>query len=44
MGRPLARALVEEALEAAGLEVHAWIERRPYPAEHPSTRAYVLAR
>jgi hypothetical protein len=31
-------------LAAAGLMVDAWIERRPYAAEHPSTRAYVLAR
>jgi ubiquinone/menaquinone biosynthesis C-methylase UbiE len=38
------RAFIEESLEAAGLVVDAWIERRPYPSEHPSKRAYVFAR
>jgi SAM-dependent methyltransferase len=38
------RVFVGNALEAAGLVVDAWIERRPYSPEHPSTRAYVLAR
>ncbi|GAC1342756.1 MAG: class I SAM-dependent methyltransferase [Myxococcales bacterium] len=38
------RSFIEPALRAAGLEIEVWLERRPYPAEHPSTRAYVWAR
>jgi SAM-dependent methyltransferase len=38
------RAFIEPALEAAGMKVEAWMERAPYEAEHPSTRAYVTAR
>jgi SAM-dependent methyltransferase len=38
------RGLVEGALEAAGLRIAMWMEREPYPEEHPSRRAYVLAR
>jgi SAM-dependent methyltransferase len=38
------RAFIEASLRAAGLEVDLWVERRPYPTEHPSTRAYVWAR
>ena len=39
------RAAVEAALERAGLEVRARLERRGDPAvEHPSLRAYLLAR
>jgi SAM-dependent methyltransferase len=38
------RSFVESSLRAAGLEIDFWLERRPYPAEHPSTRAYVWAR
>jgi SAM-dependent methyltransferase len=37
-------SFVRQALEAAGLVVDVWTERRPYPQEHPSTRAYVVAR
>lgn len=38
------RSFVEEALQAAGFTVDAWLERRPYAPEHPSQRAYCLAR
>jgi SAM-dependent methyltransferase len=38
------RDLIRGALEAAGFVVESWVERRPYSAEHPSTRAYVFAR
>ena len=38
------RSFVERALESAGLTVYAWLERKPYTDEHPSMRAYVLAR
>jgi SAM-dependent methyltransferase len=38
------RAFVDEALKAAGFVADAWLERRPYAAEHPSSRAYCLAR
>ena len=38
------RAFVERALEAAGFVVEMKLERRPYPEEHPSQRAYLLAR
>lgn len=39
------RAFVEAELLAAGFTLEAWVERAPYTAvEHPSTRAYVLAR
>jgi SAM-dependent methyltransferase len=38
------RAFIEDSLRAAGLDIEMWMERRPYPAEHPSTRAYVWAR
>jgi ubiquinone/menaquinone biosynthesis C-methylase UbiE len=36
--------LVVDALGAAGLEVRATVHREPYPGEHPSRRAYLLAR
>ncbi|MGI8553148.1 MAG: class I SAM-dependent DNA methyltransferase [Dehalococcoidia bacterium] len=39
------RQTIEEHLEAAGFELEASLERRPYtPFEHPSQRAYLLAR
>lgn len=38
------RPFIEASLRAAGLELDFWVERRPYPTEHPSTRAYVCAR
>lgn len=37
------RAVVEDALAAAGLVAEAYLERRPYPTEAETTRAYVLA-
>lgn len=37
-------AAVEGALEAAGFTVEATLVRAPYPSEHPTRRAYVLAR
>jgi SAM-dependent methyltransferase len=37
-------AAVVAALEGAGLRVEARLERSPYPTEHPSTRAYLIAR
>lgn len=36
--------VVVTALEAAGLRVEVRLERVPYPTEHPSTRAYLIAR
>jgi SAM-dependent methyltransferase len=38
------RASVEPWLQANGFAVEAWLERRAYASEHPTTRAYVLAR
>jgi SAM-dependent methyltransferase len=38
------RPFVEQALEEAGLLLEMWLERRPYPTEHPSTRVYLIAR
>jgi len=38
------RSFVEQALTEAGLVLEMWLERRPYPTEHPSTRAYLIAR
>jgi SAM-dependent methyltransferase len=38
------RAFVDEQLRAAGFTIDLWLERRPYPTEHPSTRAYAWAR
>ena len=38
------RAFVEDALTAAGLLVDAYLERRPYPNEVDTTRAYLMAR
>jgi len=38
------RSFVERALKEAGLVLAMWLERRPYPTEHPSTRAYLIAR
>ena len=38
------RSVIEPALRAAGFEIDWWTERRAYPSEHPSTRAYVFAR
>jgi SAM-dependent methyltransferase len=38
------RTFIEASLRAAGLELDFWVERRPSPTEHPSTRAYVWAR
>jgi SAM-dependent methyltransferase len=38
------RAFVEEALAEAGLAIDFWLERRPYPEEHPSRRCYIWAR
>lgn len=38
------RAFVEDALRAAGLLVDAYLERRPYPREVETTRAYLMAR
>lgn len=38
------RPVVEAPLEASGLVVEVWVERSPYPKEHPTKRAYVLAR
>jgi SAM-dependent methyltransferase len=38
------RAFVENALTAAGLLVDAYFERRPYPDEVDTTRAYLMAR
>ncbi len=40
----LSPAAVEGALEAAGFTVAATLVRAPYPSEHPTRRAYVLAR
>jgi SAM-dependent methyltransferase len=37
-------AFIRDAVESAGLVVDAWLERRPYADEHPSERAYVIAR
>lgn len=37
------RIFIEVSLREAGFEIEAWLERRPYPTEHPSTRAYALA-
>jgi ubiquinone/menaquinone biosynthesis C-methylase UbiE len=37
------RSLVESCLERAGLPVSAYVERRPYPAEVPTTRGYLMA-
>lgn len=43
--RFFATAEIERRLEDAGFAVEARVERRPYPdAEHPSRRAYLLAR
>src|SRR6185436_396373 len=39
-----ARAFIEDSLVNAGFELEARIERRPCATEHPTTRAYVLAR
>lgn len=38
------RDFVEDALTSAGLCAAMWMERKPYADEHPSPRAYVLAR
>jgi SAM-dependent methyltransferase len=38
------RAFVEDALTGAGFLVDAYLERRPYPQEVDTTRAYLLAR
>jgi len=38
------RAAIEQLLEQAGLEIDMRLERRPYPEEHPTRRAYLLAR
>jgi SAM-dependent methyltransferase len=38
------RDFIEDALTAARLETVMWMERRAHAKEHPSTRAYVLAR
>ena len=38
------REFIETSLRAAGFEIDLWLERRPYAAEHPSTRAYVWVR
>jgi SAM-dependent methyltransferase len=37
-------AFIEDALADAGLRMVMWMERKPHEQEHPSTRAYVLAR
>jgi SAM-dependent methyltransferase len=38
------RPFIEGALSEAGLQIVMWMERQPHEQEHPSTRAYVLAR
>jgi SAM-dependent methyltransferase len=38
------RDFIERAFRTAGFEFDFWLERRPYPTEHPSTRCYGWAR